>query len=341
MNNLKNHKIQTLLVVGLGSIGLKHIKTVKAIRDEIKVIALTSRPSDHKENHLISNIVDNLDDALKLVPDAAIISNPASKHIEFAVPLAKKSIPLLIEKPISDSLAKVDQLIKAINSTNNFVLVGYNLRFLKSLKFFRDLVQGNEIGKILSVRASVGQDLKTWRKDRDYREGVSSKRSLGGGVLLELSHEIDYLSWIFGRIQSVSGYFNKVSNLEIDVEDISHLLLKFDDSSQAKDLVANLSLDFLRQDITRCCVAIGETGTLRWDGINGKVELFQGGKWNVTFEEKAKVDTSYESELQHFFDCVENCNEPFIDLESSINVLKVIEGIKLSCKQNMFVDILK
>ena len=170
MNRLKNNKIKTLLVVGLGSIGLRHTKIAKSLREEIEIIALTSRPLYFKDNPLITYSVDNLDEALKLSPDAAIISNPAPYHLEFATPLALNSVPLLIEKPISDSLARVDEFRNAVNSTDNVVLVGYNLRFLNSLKLFRDLIHSKEVGKILSVRATVGQDLKTWRKDRDYRE---------------------------------------------------------------------------------------------------------------------------------------------------------------------------
>ncbi len=341
MNKSKDHKINTLLVVGLGSIGLKHIKTAKSLREEIEIVALTSRPFDFKDNPLISYYVDNLDEALKFSPDAAIISNPASSHVEFATPLALNSVPMLIEKPISDSLAKVDELKHALRSIDNFVLVGYNLRFLNSLKLFRDLIHSKEVGKVLSVRATVGQDLRTWRKDRDYREAVSSKSSLGGGVLLELSHEIDYLAWIFGKIHSVAGYFDKVSDLEIDVEDISHLLIKFNNSFYSENLIANLSLDFLRKDITRCCTAIGETGTLRWDGINCTVKIYKEGEWHDLFEEDEKVDSSYENELRHFFDCVENSSEPIADLDSSVDVLRVIEGIKLSSNKNNFVEIFK
>tara|TARA_S200000501_G_scaffold378617_1_gene442273 strand:+ start:14527 stop:15552 length:1026 start_codon:yes stop_codon:yes gene_type:complete len=341
MNNLKNNKIKALLVVGLGSIGLRHIKIAKSLREEIEIIALTSRPLDFKDNPLIKYSVDNLDEALKLSPDAAIISNPAPYHLEFATPLALNSVPMLIEKPISDSLAKVVEFRHAVNSTDNFVLVGYNLRFLNSLKLFRDLIHGKEVGKILSVRAEVGQDLRTWRKDRDYREAVSSKSSLGGGVLLELSHEIDYLAWIFGKIHSVAGFFDRVSDLEIDVEDISHLLIKFNDSFNSENLVANLSLDFLRKDTTRCCTAIGEAGTLSWDGINCTVKIFKEGEWHDLFEEGERVDCSYENQLLHFFDCIENSRVPIADLDSSVDVLRLIEGIKLSSSKNNFVEIVK
>jgi len=339
MNNLKSKRIKTLLVVGLGSIGKKHIRILKSFREDISVVALTSRPSDFIDDPLIFRAVDTLDKAVALAPDAAIVCNPASYHMDVSIPLALKSIPLLIEKPLSESSSTADKLFKAIDYKNSLVMVGYNLRFSESLRMFRNLIKSKEIGKIYSVRSSVGQDLTTWRPDQDYRKSVSSNKSLGGGVLLELSHEIDYLSWIFGPIRSVFGYSEKVSDLEVDVEDISHSLIRFKEGLQHNNLVANLSLDFIRQDSTRYCIAIGERGTLIWDGIKGSVKIFQDGNWKVLFKDAEKPDSSYEEELHHFLDCVENSKTPLIELESSINVLKVIEAIKLSSEKNEVVNI--
>ena len=156
---------------------------------------------------------------------------------------------------------------------------------------------------------------------------------------MELSHEIDYLMWIFGSVYSVSGYFEKVSDLDIDVEDISHALIRFNKTSLHDNLVANLSMDFIRKDPTRYCEVIGREGTLIWDGIKGLIRIFKNGKWKVLFEDTNPSDFSYEKELHHFIDCIENAKAPLVNLESSINVLRVIEAIKSSSEKKKVITI--
>ena len=107
------------------------------------------------------------------------------------------------------------------------LMVGYNLRYMKSLIKFREILSKKKIGKILSVRSEVGSYLPSWRKDTDYKKSVSAKKKLGGGVLLELSHDIDYLFWLFGKVEWVSATIYKQSNLKIDTEDTAIITLGF------------------------------------------------------------------------------------------------------------------
>ena len=118
-------------------------------------------------------------------------------------------------------------LINICQSKKIALMTAYNLRFQPSLQEFRKQIKQQRIGKILSVRVEVGQYLPNWRPESDYRKGVSAQKKLGGGVLLELSHEIDYISWIFGDYKWVKAHISKQSNLEIDVEDTAYLLLGF------------------------------------------------------------------------------------------------------------------
>ena len=111
--------------------------------------------------------------------------------------LLKAKIPVLIEKPISDNLKKCSELIELMTSNNCLVTVGYVLRHSKILNKFKELINQSDIGKRLYAEIKCGSYLPDWRKDKDYRESVSAKSSLGGGVLLELSHEINYANWQF------------------------------------------------------------------------------------------------------------------------------------------------
>ena len=153
----------------------------------------------------IDRCVSSIHEALLCRPDAAVIASPAPCHIETATPLAKAGVHLLVEKPISSSTAGVSALIEICRAQGVVLMTGYNLRFLACMQRFKELLSENRAGRILSVRAEVGQYLPSWRPDSDYRRQVSAQAALGGGALLELSHEIDYLRWLFGEVSWVSA----------------------------------------------------------------------------------------------------------------------------------------
>jgi hypothetical protein len=211
-------------------------------------------------------------------------------------------------------------------------MVGYNLRFSPSLQCFRQLLSEGIIGKSLSVRSEVGQYLPSWRPESDYRQGVSARKELGGGALLELSHEIDYLRWIFGEVDWVRATLSQQSKLEIDVEDSVHLTLGFRSNSDKKQLIGTLNLDFIRHDHTRTCTVIGEKGTLRWNGVNGEVDLFKSGAsdWEKLYSHEPERDETYLAEWRDFVDSIQGRSNPYITGEDGLRVLEIIEAARIS-----------
>ena len=211
-------------------------------------------------------------------------------------------------------------------------MLGYNLRYSPSLRNFRDQLRGGMIGKILSVRCEVGQFLPTWRPESDYRRGVSARKELGGGVLLELSHEIDYLRWIFGDIAWVRATITQQSLLEIDVEDSAHLTLGFMPNENPPQLIATLNMDFIRHDQTRLCTAIGSNGSLRWDGITGEVSMFEEGatSWKKLFTHSPVRDETYLAEWQEFINCINTKRVPSVTGLDGLKVLEIIESVRNS-----------
>ena len=207
--------INKVLVVGFGNIGKRHYKLLKKKlpKSEIKILKTKNTKIEKgfsKSQYINENYLE------EFLPDISIISNPAPFHLYYAEKLLKLNSNIFIEKPLSDSDKKINLFLKKTKSSSASVTVGYNLRFLDSLIELKKLVDENIIGTIYSVKCDAGQYLPEWRNS-DYRKSVSAKKSLGGGVLLELSHEIDYLNWIFGKISWVNSHISKISNLEIDV----------------------------------------------------------------------------------------------------------------------------
>jgi len=324
--------IERVLIVGHGSIGQRHLRILRQTLPQADIRVLRHRPGSGV-SELANGVYHDLADACAFAPQVAIIANPAPFHLQVATALVAVGSHLLIEKPLSHDLAGVEALLQQAQTRGVVLQVGYNLRFLPSLSRFRHLVHQGEIGQVLSIRCEIGQYLPTWRPDSDYRQGVSAQGSLGGGVLLELSHELDYLRWIFGEVDWVRAYLGRHSQLEIDVEDVAHLILGFSPGAAfgaAAGPVAALSLDFLRHDPTRLCTAIGERGSLRWNGLTGTVEVYPAGGegWQVVYHHPHQRDDSYHAQWVHFLDCVHSNRPPLVSGKDGYAVLKIIAAAR-------------
>jgi len=334
--------LNRVLIVGLGSIGKRHLRLARKLLPDADIRTLR-----HQESALIPENADgcfsNLEQAIEFSPQLAVIASPSTFHMSAALPLAQAGVHLLIEKPLSASPEGVPQLLEICRERGTALMIGYNLRFLSSLQRFRDLLCEHLIGRVLSVRCEIGQYLPSWRLDADYRHGASARRKLGGGALLELSHELDYLRWIFGEVDWVKATLGRQSALEIDVEDTAHLILGFVPSADGHQIVGTANLDFIRHDTTRLCTAIGENGSLRWNGLTGSVEQFEAGaeEWRELFRCQHQRDDSYLAEWQHLLGCISERKTPLITGYDGLVVLQIISAARHASDTGSLVQVTK
>lgn len=327
-------KVTKILLVGFGSIGNKHLQSLKKIAPEVEVVILRSHSLGNPVDDCV--VVKTVDEALAFCPEAAIICNPSSFHLEVSERLVREGVHLLIEKPLSNTVSGVRNFIDSVNEAELKVMVAYNLRFSESLNAFKDVIDSSALGRVLHVHAEVGQFLPNWRPNAlDYRDSVSAKSELGGGALLELSHELDYLCWIFGSAISVSARAMKVSDLEIDVEDL--VIAQIDLFHKGKVLSASIHLDFLQQRPCRACKAICEKGTVVWDAIAGKVEIQRLNEVSTCHEKNAPKNVTYEKELLAFIEAIEKDTDVPITCTEGLKVLELIEAARKSSKLNKVV----
>ena len=323
--------IKRILIVGSGSAGSRHLRLARTLfpNSEIKVLRHRSQ-SDIPE--FSNGCFSTIEEVNQFAPQIAVIANPSTFHTQIAHELALGKVHLLIEKPLSSAVEGVAELIKVCRENNLVLMVGYNLRFAPSLQFFRGLLSKEVIGDLLSVRCEVGQYLPSWRTETDYRQGVSARKELGGGALLELSHEIDYLRWVFGEVDWVRATLSQQSKLEIDVEDSVHMTIGFLSTKGEKQLVGTLNLDLIRHDHTRMCIVIGEKGTLRWNGLTGEVHLFEFGAsdWKKLYGREPQRDETYIAEWRDFIDSIQEKKNPQITGDDGLKVLQVIEAARIS-----------
>jgi predicted dehydrogenase len=321
--------ISRVLIVGLGSIGKRHLRLARELLPNADIRVL---------RHQLSNLVPegangcflSIEDAVAFEPQLAVIASPATYHLDVAQVFARAGVHLLVEKPLAAALDGISQLLETCRVQKTVLQTGYNLRFLPSLRQFRDSLKGESIGRLLSVRCEVGQYLPSWRPDADYKKGVSARRELGGGALLELSHELDYMRWIFGEVEWVKAHLSRQSSLELDVEDTAHLILGFTPDTSGHQLIGAVSLDFVRHDTTRLCTVIGEKGSLRWNGLTGAIDQFDVGAkvWREIFQHQHQSDESYQAEWVHFLGCITTNVTPLISGEDGLKVLQIIEAAK-------------
>lgn len=300
---------------------MSNIKTI----DPNAVITVWHLHSKIDESYVkmngVNNVVFSFEDAIRQKPDVAFITCPSSFHISIATMLAQEGIDLFIEKPISSNLAGVDNLLHIGKTQKIVIMVGYNFRFHRPLQLIKQKLNEGAIGNLLGIRAEVGQYLPEWRPDMDYRQSVSARKELGGGAVLELTHELDYVKWFFGEIESVSAQVDQLSDLEIDVEDTADIILKFSNKA-----IGSLHLDMVQRIPTRYCHIIGSEGTLNWDGITDLVTLFsiKNNTWSVLYPaEKIDRNEMYLTEIQHFFKCINSREEPVINGYDGKRVLEL------------------
>jgi len=323
--------IKRVLIVGLGSIGKRHLRLARELLPDADIRVL---------RHVLTNELPefangcffDIETAIAFAPDVAVIASPASHHIKTARVLALAGISLLIEKPLSSTLDGVSDLLGICEQKKLTLLTGYNLRFLPSLQHFRNLLKNKAVGKILSVRCEVGQYLPSWRPDLDYREGVSASKELGGGALLELSHEIDYLVWIFGGVEWVKSTISKQSDLDINVEDTVHLTLGFRPQGSGHGLIATVNLDFIRHDVTRTCLAIGENGSLRWNGLTGEISSYEKNakEWHQIYIHSHERDDSYREQWKNFIACLSGESKPRVTVIDGLRALQIVDAARKS-----------
>jgi predicted dehydrogenase len=323
--------LSRLAIIGLGSIGRRHLRLVSEIRPDIKIIVVRSgHGSECKEEKIASKIVHSIGEAIEYGIQAAIIASPAILHLEQSLELAKNGVHLLIEKPISHTSDKVTELLKVVNNSSITAMVGYVLRYDPGAIKFKDWMGDKMKGKILHVRIECGSYLPDWRPDQDYRKTVSALSELGGGALLELSHELDYLHWFFGKPKDVQAKIRNSNTLDINVEDQADLLIT---SAQGYPVV--VQIDFNRRYVERRCKILTTEGELIWDAVDKNVIWNEANKKQLKYEYNNERNSIYYKQLEVFFDCIENRNDPVVTVKDGVNVIVLIDAARAASEKGI------
>ena len=256
-----------ILIVGFGSIGKRHFRNILTKKNMDILICSKRKDLKFKEKNV--KVISTIDKAILEKPDMAFITNETSFHVKAAIKLAKVGIDLFVEKPLSSTSNGLKELEKIVKKRNLISLVGCDHRFHPCLEKIKQIIDCNKLGRIFSVQVESSSLLSDWHPYEDYRKGYSARRKLGGGIITTMTHELDFLRWFFGDIKEIFSITKKVSDLDIDVDDISSMSMIFKNG-----IIGELHLDYFARPEFKSCKIRGSKGTLYWNTETNDVKIF-------------------------------------------------------------------
>lgn len=305
--NRKINMSQRVLISGYGSMGRRHAKILSRLVKKKNITILT--------NQKLSNFrtIKNLQSLDKINPSYIVISNPTSDHINKIKYIEQnfKNKLVLVEKPLFSKLNKI--IIK-----KNKYFVGYNLRFNSIINFLKKKIKSK---KIFNVNVFCGSYLPKWRNNIDYRQSASAKKRLGGGVLLDLSHELDYVQWLFGKIKIEYCKSKKLSNLDIETDDFLNLVGKTN-----KGVSIQITLSYFTRCSTRQILIDGKNISVQADLINKNVICHERNKRKIYNFKNSSRDDEYKN--QHIAVLKKRVNDKLCTLREGRQLVYLINQIR-------------
>ncbi len=302
--------------MGLGSIGARHFRNLSTILTErgiehtIDALRSSNRllPGDimnklHKQYVSIDEIPNDY--------DIVFICTPTANHYSDIQKLVSHTKHMFIEKPVFDGVYNIDALQLRDDA---IYYVACPLRYNAVLQYLKDYIREK---KVFSARAICSTYLPNWRPGVDYRTVYSAHQNMGGGVSIDLIHEWDYISWLFGMPISVKRVYGQYSNLEIDSDDLALYLGEYSDK------LVSLHLDYFGRVEKREIELFTSDDTVVGDIRNSKIHFLKENK-TIDFSKERNV---YQlKEIAHFLDLIVGKKQNDSDVEHALNVLKIAKG---------------
>lgn len=257
------------LIIGLGSIGRRHMTNLAQRNPDARFTVLRhSGAPDPLCEQLAATVTRDQDAAIARDYDLAVISSPSANHIDTLPPLIACGTPLLVEKPIVTRIEDCELIERLLAIAPPAVRVaGFNFRHLPILQQMRSIIRSGELGRIVRASFTAGQWLPDWRPGTDYLAGYSADAARGGGVELDLVHEIDLARWFFGELDLQFAVGARLSDLGLLSNDVAAMVM----IGQKGAPIVQVALDYVSRKRLRHYEVVGDLGGLCWD-IRGTLD---------------------------------------------------------------------
>ena len=341
-----------ILIAGLGSIGRRHFRNLLALGEKDLILYRTNRATLADDELAGFPVETDLALALKKhQPQAVVIANPTALHMQVAIPAAQAGCAILLEKPVAENLEQVASLQEISLRSGSRILVGFQFRYHPTLNKARELIQAGEIGTVLSAHAHWGEYLPNWHPWEDYRQSYAARADLGGGVIVTLTHPLDYLRHLLGEVQALWSMNSHISTLELSgVEDTAEIGLKFTSGA-----IGGVHLNYFQRPAVHRLEIAGTGGTLRWDNADGILQHYKMPDefGQIRSNPGAPVMTQYAppegfernqlflAQTQHFLKVAAGQAEPICTLQDGIQALEMALAAKHSQASGQVVNLVE
>jgi predicted dehydrogenase len=316
------------VIVGLGSIGTRHARNLRGLGVEIAGCDPNAASRESFAKMLPgAKLHAALGAALDDGADFAVIASPSACHADQAKACLARGLDLFVEKPLAIDAASAGAIERA--GDGHVCIVGSNWKFHPSVEVLRDAVH-DRIGEPLAVQSIGGQYLPDRHPWEDYRAGYAARHALGGGALLD-SHEIDYLSWLFGPIDSVSCRLVTTGTIDIETEDLAVMTIGF-----ASGVLGTLQTDYLQRPVARRVHVTGTKGSAVWDVLEQRTAIYDAerGAWTVhVLPFNYDLNQMYVREIEHFLGAVKSRAATITPFAQGRHTLQVIDAARASARE--------
>lgn len=298
-----------VLVIGLGSIAKKHLQALKEIGVVCEIFALRSS-SQATNIEGITNLY-SIEESKEIQFDFIIISNPTSEHYSTLEKVSSFNIPLFIEKPLfSHITTNSEQLVERIAKNKISTYVACNLRFLESLEFLKKTLDNLRINE---VNVYCGSYLPDWRPNVDYRTVYSANAEMGGGVHIDLIHELDYVYWFFGEPSTTVSNFSRNSSLSISAYDYANYLWRYNGFN------VSIVLNYYRRKPKREIEVVTDEVVYRVNLLTNTVYKDD----EVIFNHSNRIGDTYLSQMEFFIEQVLRKQKTMNSIVEANKILKI------------------
>jgi predicted dehydrogenase len=310
-----------VLIAGFGSIGRRHFRNLRLLgcRDFIFLRSGFGVLDDREIAEFPST--NKIETALGYRPKVAVIATPSARHLEIALAVADAGCDLYIEKPLGHQLKDIDRLLAIVRERRLVAMLGCQFRFHPLLMELHSMIGQGGLGRIIGATAEYGDYLPSWHPWENYRSSYSARNDLGGGVILTLSHPLDYLYLLFGRWRRIQAMVAAVPSLETPAgEDWSNINIEF-----SNGVLAHVHVDYLQRPAVHRLSVLGETGRAVCDYSSGEL-LYQPAQGDATVQRVHagfERNTMFLNAMEHFLNCFRNRTRPRVTLDDGAAVLRM------------------
>jgi predicted dehydrogenase len=325
-----------IAVIGLGSIGRRHLGNLRAIGVETLYAydAAEAQRAASAAEFPDAHVTPTLEAALDGVA-GVVVCTPPSSHLEIARLAMAGGAHLMIEKPLAGSSEGLEDLLRSCDTRGLKVLTAYNWRYWPPMQFAERLLREGRIGAVRAGRTEYAYHLSTRYPGQDYRRFYMADVKQGGGCLLDESHAIDYMRWLLGEVVEVSAVVERVSSLEISTDDLADLTVRF-----ASGAIGNIHMNLFAWNVHSHLEMMGEKGVIQWRRLENEIRVFDptANRWEI-YPFGGQLNDMYMEEARHFLACIRGEASPRCDGWDGLKTMRVIDAARRAASERRWIRV--